>query len=456
MEYLKDVNIAILHLGSYTNDKRYGAGDRHLYRTGLVNILNCLTCAKGNVKSRRERGERIIIRKDERDIEIIEEEKIRSCIEQDLVDRCPFRKSEYFERLQCVIISELGFEMAGLKEIAKAFSGFTWDNNLFPLLFYLKIWDPENIYTKELDRRMESDFFEDFSQKIRLLQRILSDRAIEACKKFLDTDGPRSHVTLYHFSLVFMYYMLYSNFDTRTIKICKERNKKIEDDVKTILHRSRGFKKIKDNLGINIYNYLSSLIKDFNINSEISVKVIYKNLERLSKGICNSLEKYREYANSEGEFQSLIDSDLRNYLRFIKSLELSDNDDDSCTFSEYLDVFQKEPLSQYLPLVSLFCDLFKATVSKIKKEGIEPLREKEDEEDEMVIDELLRILSVYSTDKFKVFLSDMGIEISLAENPNGELEVKDAYGGWIEIDSATQEIENGHLILKKKHLKKKH
>ena len=65
-----------------------------------------------------------------------------------------------------------------------------------------------------------------------------------------------------------------------------------------------------------------------------------------------------------------------------------------------------------------------------------PSTDKEDKEDEMVIDELLRILSVYSTDKFKVFLSDMGIEISLAENMNGELEIKDAYGNWIEIADA--------------------
>lgn len=441
MEYLKEVDVAILHLGSYTKDNRYGAGDRHLYKTGLINILNCLTCARGEIKPQ---GENIIIEKDNKSITIAKEEKISKCLEEGFLESCPFReiKNGYFKNLKCVIVSELGFEMASLKEMAKAFSGFSWDNNLFPLLFYLKFLDHNDSYIKALDPDVESSF-----QKIRLLRRILADKSIEALGKFLMKSDDIYFINLYHFSVVFIYFIFYS--DLIAISDCNKRHREIRKKIDTVLRHfeednSEEFSEVTKGMENYIYYYFSNLITDYNIaenaGNNKSAKKIIKNLTNFSNEIKKCLTKYKKLSES-GDYEGLIHYNYKNFIRFVHSLGLSD---EKCPLSGYLEAIKYQ--LEFYPLVSLLSELMKKTIYKIKEENIEPSRTDDDFEDELVMNRLIDILSIYSTDKFKVFVSDLGMEIGLSD----DLEIKDSHGDWIKIDCATQEIDDDRLILRKK------
>lgn len=139
LEYLKNAKVAVLHIGSFSC-KGYGEGNKHLYKTGMLDILNCINCvAKGVVRR---------------------EGRINHCIERQIISydsgesrvnpgpnesNCIYRSNNYFKNLELVIISELGLEMAPIPELLESFKNLNWFADLFPFFLLVKICDQGKI-----------------------------------------------------------------------------------------------------------------------------------------------------------------------------------------------------------------------------------------------------------------------------------------------------------------------
>lgn len=149
LNYMKDAKIIVLHLGSFT-EQSYGDGNKHLYKNGLIDILNCINCITNGY-----------IKKEGRIIDCIKN-KIISCtnnphiiknITNDeiikysyikpgpKIDMCNLKKTISFNNLKLVLISELGLEMAPTREIIDSFRGFKWFKDFYPFFLFLKFSD---------------------------------------------------------------------------------------------------------------------------------------------------------------------------------------------------------------------------------------------------------------------------------------------------------------------------
>lgn len=135
LRQLKNARIVLLHLGSFSQ-KGYGQGNKHLYRNGMVDILNCINCVTaGKVKKEGKLVECInkeIIKYNSRSSKVRSGPKSKSC---------EFRSENYFEKLELVIISELGLEMASIPEMLTSFKNLKWFTKFYPLLLLMKAVD---------------------------------------------------------------------------------------------------------------------------------------------------------------------------------------------------------------------------------------------------------------------------------------------------------------------------
>ncbi len=139
LEYLKNAKVAVLHIGSFSC-KGYGEGNKHLYKRGLIDVLNCINCiANGVVKK---------------------EGKINHCIDRSIIyydpkknrvrpgpneNNCIYRTKNYFKNLELVVISELGLEMAPISELLNSFKNLDWFAGFYPLFLLVKICDQGRI-----------------------------------------------------------------------------------------------------------------------------------------------------------------------------------------------------------------------------------------------------------------------------------------------------------------------
>jgi len=168
--YMKDASAIILHMGSYS-ERGSGKGNKHLYKNGLLDIINCINCCRGGK------------------IPLIEG-KIEKCVENGKISitpgskasimiPCQLHKQKYFENLQLVIISEFGLEMAGLDEFLNSIRGFKWFKNIYPLLILAKFFNKNDTYVNNFLKRL--DYLKiDEKEKKRIPLEVFSTLAIKS------------------------------------------------------------------------------------------------------------------------------------------------------------------------------------------------------------------------------------------------------------------------------------
>lgn len=442
--YIKDVEIAILHLGSYSN-RGYGKGDKHLYKRGLIDIFNCINCVRGG---------KIILK----------EGKIKECIDKGIISLtatdsvhrttnsqlCKMHKEEgFFENLKLVLVSELGLEMAPIKDLSRSFDLFDWSSGLYPLLLFSKYYSI-NMHDKS-NREGEID---------RLILDILGAKSVQALKEI---NSKQQSITnrskLYNSSTFLAYFLYYSALknEIRDLPNNKKRHYPLWRKIEDLMER------LKPIDGERLTNYpFDIFIESFNtslnkmgIDAEIGLfnieirnfilellkrsLIVEENLEAtllillgFSKELFNAIKGIIRFGAVDNTDIDYREYNFEEIIQFAKSASFFPNED-LLGYINYLhDNFSSSAFNNFMLLFSYLLD----KQAKLIWPNIESISY--EQEFPSLMKDLSEIMNNYSSKNIKYFLSDIGIELDLSAK---DLRIKDSLSNWIRIDKASQYID---------------
>lgn len=215
LNYLKEADAIVLHAGSYSDkDKGFGKGNKHLYKCGILNIINCINCKRGGKIP-------------------IKEGKLRDCLNKGIIAEvpdggvtllksCPIHSDTYFNNLQLVIISELGLEMATISEFLNSVKNFKWFKDLYPLLLISKLSNEKDSY-KNYFHKETRNVDKDLDEKLITLLELFSTISLESINKLVDHEtGKNEKLHIYNFSILFSIFIWYSSFSQITPAVWKK------------------------------------------------------------------------------------------------------------------------------------------------------------------------------------------------------------------------------------------
>jgi hypothetical protein len=499
LEYIKQSDIAILHLGSYS-EKDFGEGNKHLYKMGMINILNCISCRKKGLMPRREG----------RIVECIENgiiKEVNGKITYEGHNKCHIHESDYFRNLKLVVVSEIGLEMAPIEEMMKSFDYFKWLTNLYPILLMFKFSKLyEDDYAKRLGGR---------SQGLKIFRNILSTKGADSIVTLIDKKLKDDEIIEIYNFCIFSSFILFcvsmvqvsesewielflpkianeklkeclnhpSQFgcsDLETIKKMiaqKEKEAKYRINVATNNEKAKmifkGLKEINcdeySNEGYDYDIFLANFelkaansnalgfIRNFEANASKFLDMFLESV--LLRGISQEELGDKIGVFSEKMFYSIRDSykfdsnkiadNFQSYYSFASRFSLFDNFSDILNFLRGRFELNRCDLDA---LVYLFIYVVnkRAIERNIVNNKAEYQNEnlndggdeKKEYEQDSLIQLLLEIFREYESSDLKVFLADLGMEIDLSCKI---LKIKCAQGPWISLDSAVQRIIDGKL-----------
>jgi len=498
IEYLKNANIAILHIGSYSQkDKSFGSGNKHLYKQGLLNIINCINCVRGG---------NIALR----------EGKIVECLrESESLENnkksCRFHKENYFNNLEAVFVSELGLEMAPITELLNSFNDFKWFSGLYPILIFSKFCNNEDEYIKNLESKFKNKFV-CYDERLKLASRVYSTQSLRSLQDFLENvkkmeNGSKSNycknlIKINNFSIFLIFQLFYlsilnvpsfrykKNNAHNSTKIFLEGDGRdqtlyklltkfdkfcIEERFDLSLKDFESFEKESQNCGrkfkqpmkqdselkffishleITVRKFLTCLMDDIYIEgfrNETTDKMesyedIQKNINYLAYYMLKSIKYLKSFSREDRIKIDHRENNFYEWENFVESISLFASNDkkilnlieakfeDNVDFSNIICLVALEMQNQTRDLRFAETDLRKDSTALSRI--------------------LLKILQQYSdprclNDKsVKFFLSDLGIELDFSEI----IRIKDAKRDeWVEIANAYQSIDHeGDLIIKPK------
>jgi hypothetical protein len=115
VERFRGVNVLVLHLGTYS-DTNYGQGDKHLYRTGIIKLLNALS-----------------------------------------------EDATFKANLKLLILSEFGLEMAEIEELRNLCKDFVNSHNFFNMIaFYKFLSGDQHKFHRSMFSKFSNDVITDF------------------------------------------------------------------------------------------------------------------------------------------------------------------------------------------------------------------------------------------------------------------------------------------------------
>jgi ribonuclease BN (tRNA processing enzyme) len=473
LDYLKNAEIAILHLGSFSN-KSFGKGNKHLYKNGLLNIMNCINCKRGSYI-----GHPI--------------GRIESCIENHRIrlvngvpmpgiDQCLIhRDKDFFNKLKLVIISELGLEMASIEEFLKSIEGVKWLTGFYPLFLVSKLNNKDDTYLRSMNKYLtkiisDKSYSDENYKKYPSI--IFSIKAIESLIR-LDCNnsekGDYIPIAAYCTTLFLSSNLFVLSFfsEKKEYKDIKEEFKQHLKDVSKINFEK--YRKNRYSLGefLRIIerdidnNNLNSIIEPFSLkiraflcslfetaissddicldgDTKLSLETTKNALLLFSSNLYDYLINIKDYdfiinsrsfndckifADSIEMFSYMDNEYIENGLEdkyfstFLKNIY---NDDVTLENLVYLLIYEINNLAN-----QLFLEFNKLPVSTHRKFHL--------------CRDLLEITSLYSSKSIKYFLSNIGMEIEFGRH----LRIKsDEDNSFIDIDKSTQVVKNGELKIK--------
>jgi hypothetical protein len=458
IDFIKDARILVLHLGSFT-DNGFGIGNKHLYKRGLLNILNCINCIKdGYIKK---------------------EGKIQDCIDKKIlnyqpcrklnnervvrvkpginIDMCELRREIKFKNLKLVLISELGLEMAPTSELIDSFGDFKWFKDFYPFFLFLKLKDADY-----------GDIYCDiFSTKAFLSMQSLMNISIMPMDTII-----KAYIFMIYLGIYFSYELVFkrekksgsgshrsANPKYRYVQIEKLVNNiekaylKSSESIDSELFAEDFLAMIKKDISetylreyeenavgifskfINTvyFNYFSAAESPTKALNEVvkGIKSIFKNLinlpDAISKHVKDDIKMGEVYENSWKK--NITDIEV-----FIKSIGVMDTE----VLSQFSNKIKKGDLRVFDSLFYFTCIEILKALERIDLASIYKM------DKDFRCRGLSEILENYNDNDsdIKFFVANCGIELDLSD----DLRIKSYDGGWISVKKAQQSFRNGAFL----------
>jgi hypothetical protein len=475
MRYIKDSDVVVLHLGAFTK-KGYAEGNRHLYETGLINILNCINCVKGSK----------IPHEESKLLQCISERKVEKDGHQVKAgpdhDSCQYRKENYFKDLKLVIISELGLDVAPMSYLVKSTEILRWASRMYPLLLFFKFFknDDDDDYLLKIKGREPSGSLGDKIGKHKTLFSTIAFRAIDDLVT-TTLEYPQL-VELYYGSLFATLSVLYLIVPTLSQVFWKdklpeelvkrysnlsehEKEKKLRTEklriliqeiqknteLKNFLAKNRELSGLvtatytRDEVIEQLYRNLTHLLDEMLISVyDVSPTDALKKLQSFSELIFKNAKEIYEPAFKSEENQEVMYSKSRDVIAFLNSISFFDYET-LRMIRQLLD--SSIDLRQLVLLFSLGLADYVDNTTKMTKalKDIEATHLARQTEEKSIGEDLLGMLAEYSEGSVKYLLSDIGMEVNFSSD--GHLQVREDGGNWIPVDRVSQRCEHGRLRL---------
>ncbi len=459
LDYLKDVDIAVIHLGAFTN-KQDGKGNKHLYKRGLVNLLNCIKCTKESTT-------------------FVEEGRLKKCLDEGKIrkttggkirkvkdaDSCRCHELGFFKNLKLVLVSELGLEMASMDNLLQSIEGLHWSTRSFPIILYAKFFNKGDDYvktflkeTREIKLRKE--------EKLEVHNTLLGTTAMKTMAYLgkIDSIELEDAVELYHASIFLGAFILYLTIgeisDATWMALLPRRLKrrlkhlsksqKLESLFKTLDKLITPKNLIADKVSyegfLEMFNAKHEIITQFgdtlkNFLKELLISVdgftprqMQRSISDFSETIFYSVRKVSSATSSTGS--SYRESGVNEYLSFIQSISIFDLNTLKLIHS-YL--ARKRDLTPLVLLLSY--ELSRQVKRLLNDEGtnIRKARAKRNRKKNTVMKGILDILHNYSKEGgVKFLLSDIGLQLDLSSR---DLMIRKGKGSWVSVNMVEQEFD---------------
>lgn len=392
---LKGSEIIVLHMGTFS-DRKYGQGDMHLYKSGTNNLLK----------------------------RIIENDDI-------------------MEELNLIILSELGLELAPIKEIIDLMGEFNWGISLYNLLIFSKFLKKaeDDEYVDEW-LKPEDENIKKYREKYDLAihKRIFSPLVLNALRKSFEKLDNNTEIEKF-FACIFFLTVSFNPIGFI--------------DYAPLIDESRD----------NARNrYINGLQKKFNEYIEEMYRFSEKDIGEVVEVLRNYLNQAK---NKLGDFRRLNRSAFggsifENTIRFVRSLQLIKEKENNKEIFNNIRGSTGE-----LKLIYNFLDI----TLKLMSKSIDNVERKAEEgkirginKEPFILEEIHKTLedniSQWMKNKGnkrappKLFIGFLGFEILFSE---GTLKIKDEhtrdkYNGkeWIPLNKAVQGFDKGVPIIKMK------
>lgn len=453
LQYLDQADIAILHLGAFT-EKGYGKGDKHLYSGGVLNIMNCINCARqgkafvleGRIKECIDRG---IVRIDsEQKINRVPKSKLRECC-----------GPEHFENLKLVIVSELGLDVASMGQLLRSVKGLRWNSKTYPTLLFAKFLNDNDDYINGFEEKT-ANISMSKEEKLRVHNILFASTAFNSIKDIVSksTLDTVQAVGLYDASIFigsFLCYLLGNKLpedywrkelpgareisDPEKVKKALSKLDKIVDANHCLPDKFTFTDFLSDVKipGSEFTEAFEKIIRDFIRKIGTSVynvppRVVLEKIKDFSEKIFDSVRKVESMKTKHDS--ALKMSDFCGHLTFAKSISLFD--EETCTAIKGL--FDKGTID-----FRSFCYFLSYEIHEQSKhlESNETDSMKEEHRSNMSADtiigkDLLELLKKYSDgSQVKYLLSDVGLELNLSTD---DLLIRKNRDEWISIGTARQ------------------
>lgn len=458
LDYLKNADIAVLHLGSFS-DNGFGCGNKHLYKVGLQNLINCIDCA------RRDKSDTI-------DVCPLNYKNKQSC-------RIWSSNDLYFNKLKLIIVSEMGLEMASYSEMINSFSGFKWASRLYSVFMFIKYCQTKTLLEekfRKVDITEEKEICAEDKIKLNLYSTLVIDslKCLDNC----------SDIEVYNFAVFLGFTSLYisANVYDKTKTINFGDNDEISNNVKICFDKINKMdfsEKIKENWYEcldqenrdlvdciqNTVEIISNLLKVnvTNDRSRLSERLMLLYL-KIDKSIYNFETDIKRNRVEREKWES----NFKEYMLYIQALQLYgtpftsikglnkskpiEKNEGLKTIYGYIGKqFEKFSSSEigFTNLVQLISIIIKrvlatGNIGNSSMEASNP-EENSDHDRSKLLLEILKYYSEKSNNQLKYFIADFGIEIDLEKQ-----EIMDSTNKkWIPIAKATQELnKDGEFIFK--------
>ena len=465
LQYLKNAEIVVLHLGSFTK-KDFGQGNKHLYREGCTNIVNCICCVKGSKI-------------------ILEEGKIEQCLRAGRirkdnegqiskagdVNTCCYHNKSFFRNLKLVLISELGLDIAPIEHIIESTRDLQWNSRLYPLMLFCKFFHDKDEYVVEFDKQT-SEMGLALDERLKPQRIIFGTTAYRSLTEIsplnctdeeaVSTGAIEQAIEVFHGSAIWAMFLCYTMLEEIPEILSPELENQSDlekaEKLKLLLETIHKLFNTEEFVHVDypyehfiakvhlpddhVFVHFQNLLRNFLIRFILSIynvpySTTLKQLDAFSEQIFIATRK-TTLLETHGSLE-LVESNLRDYISFLRSIRLFDQR----TIEQIYQLFKTRlPLkSQGKPFLMSSCVSLAFLLSHEIPNITQSIQNMDfvnqpKERIKSVGQELSDLFDKYSVDSpVKFILSKIGMEIKLSGK---ELEIREGRGEWIPVSKFTQ------------------
>lgn len=469
LKHLRNADVAVLHLGAFT-EKGFGRGYKHLYKSGLINILNCINCTRDSWVP--VNGSRLNQCLAEGRITRIKSGKVEKMSGS---SKCLCHRESFFQNLRLVIVSELGLDVASMDYLVESTKGLQWCSGVHAILLFAKFYNMDDEYVRSLDdktRRYGTTLSS--KEKTKVYRTLFATATLDTLSKMSQSIPLSfSESTDLFFSsacfAVFLFYLVLPSFSEREWEeILPAKNRTvaltgITDELLAVLRKiseivgtrrylanELTFEDFLEEFETPMHEFirqfawaLKNFIVDLLISShEISPKEALGSIEEFARKIFISTKSTHHSSLKKKEHIDYKESRMTELLSFIQSISLYDEKTQKMIRHLFEVAFDFEALAF---LISYEITRQVRSFSPSEIASIERSRKDNMKFQNSVASGLLELLNLYSLNgSVKYLLADTGLELKLFR----ELKIRKERGPWVSLHETNQAFnEKGELTL---------